>query len=311
MIKGKYTVNEVEERTQVPASTLRQWERRYDFPKPERSDAGYRLYSDKDLRDINIMKRHIAEGIPASRAAELVKKLENAAPGPRSLQTMQQELVTALIDFDDSRADRIFSEAHALHTVDAVMLELMQQSMAEIETRWHAGELNITTEHFARSYIYGRLHALLSITANILAGPVVIVACAPAEQQELSPLILSVSLRRAGYRVFYLGANTPLTDLHDMAQSLGSVGVVIAASSDNAWQNLWEYRQTLANMAAIVAFCGPIFDKKPNLAGALGGISLESDPSVAVTRFHALVQDVQNQNVQKNMHNSAEKGVHK
>jgi hypothetical protein len=78
-----------------------------------------------------------------------------------------------------------------------------------------------------------------------------------------------------------------------MAQSLGSVGVVIAASSDNAWQNLWEYRQTLANMAPIVAFCGPIFDKKPNLAGALGGVSLESDPSAAVTRFHALVQDVQ------------------
>ncbi|MEM6431619.1 MAG: MerR family transcriptional regulator [Deinococcota bacterium] len=292
MIKGKYTVNEVEERTKVPASTLRQWERRYDFPKPERSDSGYRLYSDKDLRDIDIMKRHIAEGIPASRAAELVKKLDVATPGPRSLATMQEELVEALIQLDDARADRIFSEAHALHTVDAVMLELMQKSMADIEHRLNVDEISITTEHFARNYIYGRLHALLSVTANILSGLVVIIACAPTEHRELSPLILSVSLRRAGYRVFYLGANTPIGDLHDMAKSLGSTGVIIAAASDNAWQSLWEYRGIFDSMAPIVAFCGPVFDKKAELAGALGGISLDSDPTAAVTRFHALVQNM-------------------
>ena len=81
MGRGKFTVNEVEERTKVPAGTLRQWERRYGFPCPERSDSGYRLYSEDDIRSIETMKHHIADGIPASRAAELVKEVPRD-PGP-------------------------------------------------------------------------------------------------------------------------------------------------------------------------------------------------------------------------------------
>ena len=35
-MQGKYTIAEVEERTGVASATLRQWERRYGFPKPQR-----------------------------------------------------------------------------------------------------------------------------------------------------------------------------------------------------------------------------------------------------------------------------------
>ncbi|MEX2501217.1 MAG: MerR family transcriptional regulator, partial [Trueperaceae bacterium] len=73
MSRGKFTVHEVEERTDVPAATLRQWERRYGCPKPERSTSGYRLYADVDLRVIETMKRYIDDGVPASRAADLVR----------------------------------------------------------------------------------------------------------------------------------------------------------------------------------------------------------------------------------------------
>ena len=82
-VTGKYTVNEVEDRTGVPAATLRQWERRYGFPLPERSASGYRLYGDDDLRHIVAMKRHIDDGVPASRAAEMVRADQAGARGRR------------------------------------------------------------------------------------------------------------------------------------------------------------------------------------------------------------------------------------
>ena len=100
-VTGKYTVNEVEERTRVPAATLRQWERRYGFPRPERSGSGYRLYGDDDLRHILAMKRHIDDGVPASRAAEMVRVAEVRAYGPRPLDHLRDELVAALIELDN------------------------------------------------------------------------------------------------------------------------------------------------------------------------------------------------------------------
>ncbi|MDF1524529.1 MAG: MerR family transcriptional regulator, partial [Trueperaceae bacterium] len=104
MARGKYTVNEVEERTGVPATTLRQWERRYGLPLPERSESGYRLYGDVDLDDIRAMKAHVDDGVPASRAAEMVKERAKPLTGPRPIAGLRQDLVEALVALDDARA---------------------------------------------------------------------------------------------------------------------------------------------------------------------------------------------------------------
>lgn len=290
MARGKYTVNEVEERTKVPASTLRQWERRYGFPKPERSDAGYRLYSDHDLHHIASMKQHIADGIPASRAAELVKRLEPVATGPRPLKDMCTELVNALVALDEAKADRILSEAHSLHTVDAIMLELMQACVVTIGQHWHDGKIGIATEHFASSYIHGRLRALLSNTPNMPNAPAVVVACAPSEQHELGALVLSVSLRRSGYRVYYVGANTPVEDLRDLVRDTQAIGVMISATTAESAQHLLDKRAVIIGMAPVVAFGGNAFNEQPNLAKALGGYYLAGTAREAVEHFHDLVQ---------------------
>lgn len=290
MAIGKYTVNEVEERTKVAASTLRQWERRYGFPKPERTESGYRLYSDEDVRQIEAMKQHIAEGIPASRAAELVKQLKPAPSGPRPLADLRRELVEALISLDEGRAERILSEAHALHPVEAVMLDLLQEAMIEVGRLWHDGKVSTATEHFASSYVQGRLRSLLNLAANLKNAPAVIVACAPGEHHELGALILAVMLRRAGYRVYYLGANTPLGDLREMARRVGAIGVMISASSGEVVQHLMAERSQLGGMAPILAFGGQAFNERPELAQALGGKYLGATAAEAVERFHDLVQ---------------------
>lgn len=285
MARGKFTVNEVEERTKVPASTLRQWERRYGFPKPERSESGYRLYSEQDLDHIETMKRHIAEGIPASRAADLVKRLKPVIKGPRSLQDMREEIISALLKFDESRADEIFSEAHALHTVEAVMLELMQGTLVRTGELWHDGRISVATEHFVSSYIHGRLRILLSISGNNRNDTTVIVACAPQEQHELGALILAVMLRRSGYRVFYLGANTPLEDLAQMARGVNASAVMLSASTDASLELLLRERDVVHGMAPVVAFGGAAVDQHPELAKTLGGVYLAGNLTDAVQRF--------------------------
>jgi DNA-binding transcriptional MerR regulator len=50
MNQAKYRVQQVEQLTNVLATTLRQWERRYRFPNPDRTRGGFRPYNDHDVR---------------------------------------------------------------------------------------------------------------------------------------------------------------------------------------------------------------------------------------------------------------------
>lgn len=291
MSREHYTVNEVEARTKVPASTLRQWERRYGFPKPERSASGYRLYRDVDIRNIEQMKRHIAAGMSASRAAELVCPPQRAEGAPSgSLEGLYHELLGALLELSETRADRVFSQAHSFHSVEDVLSVLAERTMRELGAMWHEGRIPVTTEHFASAYIQGRLRGLMGAAPNAEGGAVVVVACAPLEMHELGALVLAVLLRRAGFHVLYLGANTPVKDLRDLTLTLRPAGVMISASVAPPVEALFEARAHLVGMAPVLAFGGAAFDGRPELAAALHGTFLAPDAKGAVRRFSRLVQ---------------------
>ena len=291
MARGKYTVNEVEERTGVPATTLRQWERRYGLPMPERSDSGYRLYGDDDLGDIRSMKAHVDDGVPASRAAMMVKERARPVAGPRPVEALRVDLVEALVALDDDRADRVLSEAHALHTVEAVVLELLGPSMVDLGNLWHDGKIATTTEHFASSYVNGRLRALLALAGGQRVGPVVIVACAPLDQHELGALTLAVLLRRGGYQVYFVGANTPVEDLAAMARDLQPFAVMVSASSIDAIQQLIAKRAHLEGIAPVLALGGHGFNTDPALAERVGGQYLGAGVPEALERLAAAVRE--------------------
>ena len=291
-MRGKYTVNEVEERTNVPASTLRQWERRYGFPMPERSESGYRMYSERDLRQIEAMKRHIGDGVPASRAADLVQQLGVPSVGPRSVGQLTEEFVEALVALDDERADHILSEAYALHPLETVMLELMQSAISDIGQRWHSGLIRTTTEHFASQYIQGRLRELLKMSPHSKTAAAVIVACAPGDQHEIGALMLAVMLRRAGYRVYYIGADTPVADLAEMAQTVQPVAVMISAATALSVDRLRQEQLQSYTMAPLTVLGGAAFDAKPERAQALGGTYLGSNLVDLVARLRVLIEDV-------------------
>jgi MerR family transcriptional regulator, light-induced transcriptional regulator len=62
-------------------STLRAWERRYDFPVPERLESGHRRYTDRDVEAIRSALRERHRGTPIGTAIERARV---NALGPRS-----------------------------------------------------------------------------------------------------------------------------------------------------------------------------------------------------------------------------------
>jgi len=64
-------------------------------------------------------------------------------------------------------------------------------------------------------------------------GPVALLACIPGEQHELGLIAFGLALRSHGWRVAYLGSDTPLETLDLAAQSLEPALVVLSAATED------------------------------------------------------------------------------
>ena len=65
--KADFSIGEVASHTQVPAITLRAWERRYNLLTPERDGEGHRRYTRNDMVLIERIKKWAHRGLPLSR----------------------------------------------------------------------------------------------------------------------------------------------------------------------------------------------------------------------------------------------------
>ncbi len=279
-----FTAGEVEERTGVPATTLRQWERRYGLPNPQRSQSGYRLYSQNDLDVIEFFKARISEGISVSRAAQLYS-LEQSLPSAQretgkavlphpkvqSLETMVAQLVDSTISGDSLKADKILAQAYGTMPVEDVVLELIQPTLVEVGERWHRGEITIAHEHQATHYLRGKLHHLLELAGSPRHGPTVILACPPGEWHEIGALSIAIFLRRAGVRTHYLGANTPIIDLARFAREVKASAIMLSATSPEVIDALRPNAHLLREVVPLVVYGGMAFVQNPALAAELGG----------------------------------------
>ena len=274
---GKFTVAEVEERSGVPASSLRQWERRYGFPKPQRAASGYRYYSEQDVLGIVRMRDLIAQGIAPSRAAAIVQQEPLVTSAARSPADLTLDLGAALEAGELDRADRVLSEAFALHSVETVLFDVIRPAMVHVGELWHAGAITVAAEHLASNHVQGRLRALLRSLPSGARRHRLIVTCAPAEQHELGALMLTIALRRAGFEVMYLGAATPIEDLAAMAAEVKPAAVLISATTPESVRRLRAQKELLRGVAPLLVFGGQGFTKRPEVAAELGGVLLGDD----------------------------------
>lgn len=271
---GVYTIAEVEERVGLSSALLRQWERRYGFPRPERSPGGHRLYSEADLDALEDIKRSIAGGVAPAQAVK--RYLEGLTQeGPRPPEALSLELENALLQADLEAAERALSEAFRLHPLEEVVMEVISPVLRRIGDGWHLGRVTTAQEHLASTYLRGRLQELLNLMGGSL-GPAVVVSTLPGEQHELGGLITALFLRRAGYQVFYLGPNTPLQDLRGFVRRVEARAAVLSAVQAVSLESLPQ--GALADLAPVVVVGGRAAEGTPGLVERLGARYLGNDP---------------------------------
>jgi len=286
---GRLRIGELSRRLGISHHLLRAWERRYGLLRPQRSAGGFRLYSAADLRRVRRMQEHLAQGLSAAEAAGAAIAEErsglpaaaSAAAGRVGPADAVEALTTALEDYDEPAAQMALDRLFTTWTVEAVIRDVLMPYLADLGRRWRAGALSVAQEHFASNLVRERL-AGLGRGWGRGHGPLALLACAPGERHDIGLIAFGVVLHRHGWRIAYLGADTPLRDLVRAATSIRPDIVVVAATVRQRFDRVVEGLAALAR-GTPVAIAGA--GASGALADAVGARLLAGDPATAAAEL--------------------------
>ena len=227
----------------VPIETLRTWESRYGFPKPERRPSGHRLYPLESVARLKRIAQALAQGHRAGQVVtasdgdlEALLDATVSAPRPTAMAGLadgisMDEILTIVEAFDADRLTRTLLSDWArlgpltfLETRVAPLIHLVGES-------WSAGRLEVRHEHFLSERLGDLLRSLRLPLEERARGAVVVLGSLPGETHSLGLQMAALVLAFAGCRVLFLGTEVPVAEVATLATDLGAGAVAVSASS--------------------------------------------------------------------------------
>jgi DNA-binding transcriptional MerR regulator/methylmalonyl-CoA mutase cobalamin-binding subunit len=223
----------VERDTGLPKDTLRVWERRYGFPRPDRDPAGDRLYPPEQVERLHTIRRLLDAGhrpgqvvaLEAKAMQELLAEPASGDPagtGPVPDGAAGVETCMALIARHDVlRLRQELRQAALRLGLDRFVVELVAPLNAAVGDAWMKGRMLVSQEHLYTECVTGVLRN--SITGIPLArgagAPRILLTTLPQEPHGLGLLMAEALLALEGCTCLSLGPQTPVGDIVLSAQA--------------------------------------------------------------------------------------------
>jgi DNA-binding transcriptional MerR regulator len=297
-----YSIKTVSLETGLLPVTLRAWETRYKLVSPARSKNNYRLYSEADLSLLRWVKARVDAGEPIRLvAAEAVrlrragKRIEAPAARPpkggdptRSVDC----LYDALTAHREPAADRCLEDAQTRFDLAAICLDVMTPCLWRIGDAWERGAIRIADEHFASTYLRGKLLAWFQSEPGPRRGPLILIGCGPMEFHDIGSLMLALLLRRGRRRVEFLGQDLNLDDFHAYIREVRPALVCLSANAEPAARRLIGFEKSLERFRPrpTFGFGGRAFNQSPSFRKAVSGEFLGETLPEALTRIQNLLK---------------------
>ena len=274
-------IGELSRRTGVSPELLRAWELRYGLLEPSRTVGRFRLYSEADIARVRRMRANLDAGLSASEAARVVLAERSPVDSP-GLGEAADDLARSLENYDDVGAQAALDSLLAAFSLDIVVREVLVPYLHAVGERWQRGELSVGQEHFTSNVIRGRLLAL-SRGWDRGIGPRAVLASAEGDQHDLPVLLFGVLLRTHGWRITFLGADTPVASIAETVRAVRPDVAVITGTVQGVFEPLVEQLREVAREAPLY-LAGPAADD--DLARHADAMHLDGDLVEATSRVH-------------------------
>lgn len=214
---------------EVPAATIRSWERRYQLSSDQPTDEVERRYSPASIRVLRLLRDYIVRGHGTLDAAAV------SAAGPKP---QPERLVSAFLQacyhLQPADIHHILDTSARTLGVDLTVDQVIFPALREVGREWVAGNLDVAQEHVASEATLGWLRKAGQDAAAPTQPQPIVLACGPRDQHTIGLEALGLLLRRRGWDCLLLGARTPAEALSRTVEQLGPAAVVVVSHMPSA-----------------------------------------------------------------------------
>lgn len=216
---NSFTIKDLENISGIKAHTIRIWEQRYQFLKPNRTDTNIRFYNNDELKkvlNISLLNKYgfKISHLDKMNDGEIAEKILSLTQLEAQQERIVNELVESMIDIDLEKIEQILDSYIQSKGIERAITQIIFPFMGKVGILWVTNHINPAQEHLVTNIIRQKLIVGIdSVVCEIKVNKSVLLFLPEGEFHELGVLFVNYLLKSKGVPTIYLGANVPLRDV--------------------------------------------------------------------------------------------------
>jgi DNA-binding transcriptional MerR regulator len=213
-----FTIKDLENLSGIKAHTIRMWEQRYNFLKPQRTESNIRYYDGQELKrilNVALLNKFGFRISSISRMSEdeIQEKLLELTQSLACEERFVAELITAMMEMEVKRFEEILDNYILSKGLNKAVQHVIFPFLEKIGLLWTTNHLNPAQEHIVTNIVRQKLIVAIESAYSRMEKKITFLLFLPeGEFHELSLLYVYYLLKSKGISTLYLGANVPLRD---------------------------------------------------------------------------------------------------
>jgi MerR family transcriptional regulator, light-induced transcriptional regulator len=216
---NSFTIKDLENLSGIKAHTIRIWEQRYSFLKPERTGTNIRYYSSEELKKILNVALLNKYGFKISHIdkmseGEIKEKILSLNQTEAQQERIVNELIQSMVDIDIEKLETILDKYIIARGIERTITQIIFPFLEKIGILWLTNHINPAQEHLVTNIIRQKLIVGIDgIVTSVKVNKTVLLFLPEGEYHELGLLFMCYPLKNRGVTTVYLGSSVPLKDV--------------------------------------------------------------------------------------------------
>jgi len=214
-----FTIKDLENLSGIKAHTIRIWEQRYTFLRPQRTGTNIRYYNNDELKTILNVALLNKYGFKISHIDKMNEvEMKDRILSLSQVQAQQEriinDLIQSMVDLDIESFESTLDNYIMARGIERSITQIIFPFLEKIGILWATNHVNPAQEHLVTNIIRQKLIVgIESVNTRMHVNKSILLFLPEGEHHELGLLFIYYLLRSRGVKVLYLGANVPLNDV--------------------------------------------------------------------------------------------------
>ncbi len=216
---NEFTIKDLENLSGIKAHTIRVWEQRYSFLKPQRTETNIRYYNNHELKmllNIALLTKYgyKISHIDKMNEEDLKKSIVSLSTAEAQQERMVNELIQSMVCLDTERFENILDNHILAKGIDKTIIQIVFPFLDRIGILWLTNHINPGQEHLVTNIVRQKLIVgIEGVSSHMSRNKKVLLYLPEGEHHEIGLLYVAYLLKKHGVKVIYMGTDVPLKDV--------------------------------------------------------------------------------------------------